>query len=391
MVFAMVGDILKKGRIIPFEQGAEICFRSGLKYADRRQFDKALKYFNKAVQIEPFNADYQFNLATVYAELQDIRKSNEILMGILVNINPALTECYFAMGCNYFDLQDMKKARECFEKYVYHDPEGIFADDAYDILYYLKFYDGAQGRRRKGKNSSRLAREGKKLLDDLKFDEAYNKLEKALEEDLGSVDARNDLAVLCFLNGDIERAISLEKSALILQRDNPFSLCNLAVLYSYKGDEEKLNYQLDSLTYSPVDFRKQLREIEEMYKKLCEVAKAVDMRRLTDSIGRISEEMEKKSIKWEKEWDDVIECAVQNRETIYRAGYEKELRSIWMNYIRRIDPDTAPVIRKREVWAAVLEYVYCRRHLIRVSKSSLAKKYSVSPSSISYRLKDFGI
>ena len=100
-----------------------------------------LKYLEKAVVTEPFNADFQFNYACVLAELKESKKSNLTLMNILKNIDPTLTECYFGIGCNYFDIGSLKKAKEYFEKYIYFDPTGQFVDEAYDIIYYLQIYE----------------------------------------------------------------------------------------------------------------------------------------------------------------------------------------------------------------------------------------------------------
>lgn len=380
---------MESGKVISYERSAELFFKAGLKYADKKQYDKALRLLERAVQIEPFKSDYLFNLATIYAELRETDKSNTILVRILRDIDPTLTECYFAIGCNYFDSNDLKKAGEYFEKYVTYDPYGLFAEEAYDILYYIKFYGGLSHSKRKRKNSARLLQEGKKLLAEMRFDEAKSKLEEALEEEPHAVEARNDLAVVCFLAGDLKRAISLEKSVLILQPENTFSLCNLAILYSYERNTEKMKEQINLLTGLGMDFRAQFQELMEMYKKLCKGTGTVNAKRIYGSIKKISGEVIQKNALWEKELDRVIECAMNNKEFTYRSGYEKELRNIWMDYIRKINPGEVPVIRKREVWAAALEYIYCSLNLIRVSKNSLAKKYNVSPASITRRLKSF--
>ena len=103
-------------KIVKYRRDAELYFRVGTKYVDRRCFSSALKFISTAVEMEPFNADYKFNLACVLAELKDTKKSNTILKDILKNIDPTLSECYFGIGCNYFDMGSLKKAKEYFEK-----------------------------------------------------------------------------------------------------------------------------------------------------------------------------------------------------------------------------------------------------------------------------------
>jgi tetratricopeptide (TPR) repeat protein len=129
--------------LVSLRNDPEFYFKIGQKYVKKKSLGTALRFINRAVDIEPYNADYQFNFACLLAELKQPGKSNDILLSILKNIDPKLTECYFGIGCNYFDLADFIKAREYFEKYVYFDPDGQFIDEAYDILNYLQFYGDA--------------------------------------------------------------------------------------------------------------------------------------------------------------------------------------------------------------------------------------------------------
>lgn len=383
------GEILKNGKVIPFSQNAETYFRVGLRHAEKRIFGKSLKYLEKAAQIEPFNPDYLFNLATVHAELKQVEKSNKILLDILKYIDPTLTECYFGIGCNYFDLGDLKKAREYFEKYIYYDPEGQFSNDAYDILYYMRIYDETSLGSRKSRTAEKLASEGRKLLNALEFDKACSKLEAAIEIDPEAVETRNYLSIACFVTGNIDRAISIAKSILLLQPENLFSHCNLALLYAYSGNEKELDHLAGVIAGLSLEYMAEIKKLQDVYEKLCKAENCVSFEDIRNAAGRVAGKISQKSIKWKKEWDDVIQCALQNREFIYKSGYEKELKNIWMNFIKKVYPAHIPVIKKREVWAAALEYIYCNLHLIRVSKSSLAKKYKVSPSSIANKLKDF--
>ncbi len=131
----------KRENILLFRHDAELFFRVGIRYANREMFDLALKYFKKAIEAEPDNSDYQFNYGCVLAELKQIKESNSVLMNILRNIDPTLSECFFGIGCNYFEMGNLKRAKKYFEKYVDFDNEGEFAEEAHDILYYLEFYE----------------------------------------------------------------------------------------------------------------------------------------------------------------------------------------------------------------------------------------------------------
>jgi len=275
----------KTDKIIPLRRSAEFYFKIAMKYANKKSIDKAVKYFEKAIEIEPFNAEYQFNLACILVEMKQVERSNEILLGILANIDPAVTECYFGIGCNYFDLGNFKKAKEYIEKYIINAPEGQFAEEAYDILYYLRIYY------------------------DIEVEKNRDESVKKIEEDLELQKIHNSSAF---------KEVKEEKSIII---------------------------------------------------------KAGQRSAFSNAV-------------WKKEWETIIDCAIKNKEQNYADSYGNDLKDIWMGIIRKYPSQKDIKIRKREVWAAALEYIYCSLNFIEVTKTKIAHKYNISTSSLSLKLKD---
>lgn len=234
-------------KVIPFERGSEFFFRLGTKYADKRNYSKAHRYMEKAIEMEPYNVDFHFSLAGIAAEMGNIENSNVILKGILMNIDPTLTECYFGIGCNYFDAEDFGKAREYFEKYLYFDPEGDYADDVNDVLYYLQVYDGGTGTKGRLKSGAKLVRDGQKLLQKGDYKKASEKFEAALEFDPSAVSARNYLSWAYFHEGDMDKAISLALSVLKLDYINVEAHCNLSLYYNQAGREQQYKEEIKTL------------------------------------------------------------------------------------------------------------------------------------------------
>lgn len=547
-------------KIVPFKRDSDFFFRTGLKYAEKKMASKALRYLETAVEMEPFNADYQFNLACVWAELKDSQRSNGILLHIIKNIDPTFTECYFSIGCNYFELGNFSKAREYFEKYIYYSSEGEYVEEAYDILYYIQIYENMGADSKKGKLAARLAKEGHALLEQGHYPEASERLEKCVEADPKAVQPRNDLAEACFQRGDGEKAVSLAKSVLKLDPANMEALCSLLLFYRSLNRLDQYEELLRQLTDVEVRDRDELLRLVKAYAELkehsclvktlirhlktyrepeffnllsiafynmgqCENAvevwsamvdlfpqrnvvsryylswvkeqelktgvweileytssmpgelekvcrerlhacmrlepamvrklwkkdifikdmllyylyegeiedrlRAVDIlaaakssearfilknmmndmtlpeevRNRVETIlepagtGARKEKLAPKEadslpvdaqiLKWRSEWEDVIDCALKNKEKLYSPGYKNEIRSIWLSFISKAYPGRLPIIKKSEIWAAALEYIYCNLHLIRVSKKRLAEKYNISPASITNRLKDF--
>lgn len=550
----------EKKKIVPLKRDSEFYFKVGMKYANKKSTLNALKYFRKAVEIEPFNADYQFNLACILVELKQVEKANEILLGILMNIDPTLTECYFGIGCNYFDLSDLKKAKEYIEKYIYFAPEGQFIEEAYDILYYLQIYYDIEAGKNRGKSVSKIKDECKNLMEACDYKKACKKLEKLIQIQPDSVWTRNDLSVAYFFTGATERAISIAKSVLRLKPKDFTALCNLALFYSLLKKDELYKKQIELISKLEIENRNdlikvietfmQLKEHELIIKMLSDYLKKskepflyhllslslynlkrfeeakeswkqfikcfpqykiladfyikistltnegktefselpltfklpsptedkyrnkvsdalklnpVSLKRLWERHESIKEmmmyylfegdkelkvsivkalltigEIETKAIlknvmsnkssdedikriiskglgikknddsnnidqgiiinagnnslnkktKWKKEWESVIECALQNKELNYSEGYSDELKNIWINIVKRSYPTKEPKIKKREIWAAALEYIYCSLNLIGVSKTKIARKYNVSATSLSTKLRE---
>lgn len=421
----------KKGinNVVPFRDDSEFYFRIGIRYADSQRFEKALKYLTKAAEIEPYNADYLFNLAGVLAELKQVEKSNEILLNILKNIDPTLTECYFGIGCNYFDMENFKKAREYFEKYVYFEPDGAFADEVYDVLYYLQIYEDVGTDTKTNRVVTKLANEGKRLLGKGEYQKACEKLEKAIEIDPEVISPRNDLSLAHFLMGDENKSYSIARSVLKLDPDDVFANCNIALFHASSGRKELYEKQLKTITRLELNEKDEVLKLLDTYIRLKEYRYFGDMLRMyAGSSAKVKSILEEASrdpniteeareallkvinkavnrtkkntnsdkkipktgkLAWDKSWEEIINCALQKKECGYKNSYKNELKDIWINFISKYNPEKLPEINEAEAWAAALEYTYCKRHYIAISKKKLADKYKVSESEISSKIKNF--
>jgi len=395
--------------VILYRRDPDVYFRVGLRFAEKQRFYDAKKFFEKAAEGEPFNADYQFNLACILSELKETRKSNKILKGIIREIDPTLAECYFGIACNYFELGNLKKAREYLEKYVQLDINGEFVDEAYDILCYLQIYDNAGTERQRQKTVAKLANEGRKLLDEGLYSEACHKFEKVVESEPCLVGPRNDLAIACFLSGNIDRAVSLAASVIKLEPNNLLAHSNLALFYARSNNIEQYKKQLEVLSALAIkdegqflcDLRKFLKvvvkDVNTDYDMKTSIIEIIERRIKEFSNNRDDSEFTGNTSDntcrfvpvWKDEWEKVIECAESFREPGYKSSYVNDLKKIWIDFVNRLSPEEMPRIAKTAVWAAVLEYVYCCRNLISVSRKKLAEKYNVSVSSISSKLKYF--
>lgn len=241
-----------------YRRDAEINYRVGIKYARKYQFEDAVKFLGTAAREEPFNAEYQFNYACILAELREIKKSNKIFKWILRNIDPTITECYFAIACNYYEMDNLTKTREYLDKYIQFGCKEEFFEEAREIICYLEENLGIS--KRNGKSVSRLIAEGEELIDRGDYRKACMKLEKAVDAEPGSIAARNNLSIACFHSGQIDRAISIAKSVLMLDNQNILAICNLALFYAGKGDISSYSNQTRMLTELDISSQKDFSE-----------------------------------------------------------------------------------------------------------------------------------
>lgn len=237
-----------------YRRDAEINYKVGIKYARKYQFETASKFLATAARKEPFNAEYQFNYACILAELGEIKKSNKIFKWILRNIDPTISECYFAIACNYYEMNNVAMTMEYLDKYIQFDCEGEFVEEAKEIIYYLETNFSVS--KKNSRNASQLTAEGEELIDNGDYRKACTKLEKAVDAEPDFIAARNSLSIACFFSGQIDRAISIAKSVLILDSHNIQANCNLALFYACKEDLGSYSKQIEMLTELDINSKK---------------------------------------------------------------------------------------------------------------------------------------
>ncbi|MCQ1530004.1 tetratricopeptide repeat protein [Lutispora saccharofermentans] len=85
---------------------------------------------------------------------------------------------------------------------------------------------------------------------------------------------------------------------------------------------------------------------------------------------------------WKKEWEEVKNKTLKMMKSCYKTPYKKIVEDIWYDFIKSSYPEV-PNIGKIEIWAAALEFAYCKFTCKEVTQRQLADKYKVSKSSIS--------
>ena len=79
---------------------------------DRYHYDKALKYFRRAVEYEPDNPVNHCNMAGILSEMGNYEESNRILQSIVDELDPEMTECHFYMANNFANMEKYEAAED---------------------------------------------------------------------------------------------------------------------------------------------------------------------------------------------------------------------------------------------------------------------------------------
>lgn len=228
------GDGNKKTVVI-FERDANFFVQRGIRLAQRFEYEKAIRSFRRAVELEPTNAHYMCHLASVLAEIGQFSESNEILHQIIEEIDPEMVEVYFYLAHNYANLEDFQKAEEMALRYLQETKDGMYAAEAEELLDYIYSELDVPPRpidpsKLNVHQKHELAR---KSLEEGRFLEAMEMLQAIIREDDRYTPAWNNLALAYYYVGDFHKALRTIEETLAREPRNLHALCNLAVLLSH--------------------------------------------------------------------------------------------------------------------------------------------------------------
>ncbi len=237
-----------QANVIPMTLDAAFFLERAMRYLQRNQLRKAMQAFRKTIEYEPNNPANYCNLAGVLSELGDFTASNELLLHVLSEVDPDMAECRFYLANNYANMGDFEAAERFVLEYLDADPEGEYVGDAEEMLAVLidEFGGGEAYARweeeRRLQELDEATKNGRKMLEDGKFEVAVEALEKLLQEQPDNVPAWNNLSLAYYYTGSHAEAVKVADQVLEAHPDNLHALCNLAV-YTYQlGPREEFEF-----------------------------------------------------------------------------------------------------------------------------------------------------
>ncbi|GGG05176.1 HEAT repeat domain-containing protein [Paenibacillus abyssi] len=241
--------VSNRAKVIPIQLDATFFFERAVRSLDRYHYDKALKYFRRAVEYEPDNPVNHCNMAGILSEMGNYEESNRILSDVLGKLDPTMTECHFYMANNYANMEMYEAAEDALVQYLEEDAEGQFLDEAEEMMELLHYELERPPRQANVKSREGMYEhdQARTLLEEGKFVEAVRILEKIVEEQADFLAARNNLALAYYYMGLFDEGMKTIGDVLKLEPGNLHGLCNLAIFYQHAGRKEDLEQLLELL------------------------------------------------------------------------------------------------------------------------------------------------
>ncbi len=239
----------RRPKVIPIRLDATFFFERAVQSLDRYHYDRALKYFRKAVEFEPENPVNHCNMAGILSEMGRYEESNDILRSVLDRIDPAMTECYYYLANNYANMELYEAAEEALVRYLENDLDGQFLEEADELLDLLKFELNRPTKLStiKSKENVFAHDKARELLEAGRFADAVKILEDIIEKEPSFLAARNNLGLAYYYMGLFEKSVVTINEVLESEPGNLHALCNLAIFYQHSNQDGPLRKLVDRL------------------------------------------------------------------------------------------------------------------------------------------------
>ena len=98
----------------------------GMSFLEKGKTDKAIKYLEKAIKVEPSFYMAYYQLGKIYIDKKNIEKA-EYMLKKVVEINPNFLPVYLDLGVLYLETRQSNSAINAFEKIIELDPNNFDA------------------------------------------------------------------------------------------------------------------------------------------------------------------------------------------------------------------------------------------------------------------------
>ncbi len=223
-----------KGKLLSFIPTGEYYFTKGLKAFRHRDYHKAKKYLQRALQLEPYEPMIACQLAIIHTEMGEYQQSNHLLNMVLEELDYDMVECHYFLANNYAHMGFFKDAYHHANSYLEIEPDGEFSEDAVDLLEVLTLEaDDLDEEELYGQDDLILKQEqARELLESGNFPKAIKILKEVIGEYPEYWSAYNNLALAYFYLGEYDQAFAMLNDVMERNPGNLHAVCN-KVVFSY--------------------------------------------------------------------------------------------------------------------------------------------------------------
>ncbi len=241
-------NVQTKSKVVSVPFDADFYFDRGTRSVHRKDLAKAKKYFIKSVDLDPYNVKYLMNLAAVNTEIGDFEESNRYLFKIIHDLDRHQTECYYYLANNFAHLGDFDQAEHYALMYLRENRNGPYSEEAEELLDFI-CYELERAPREMDEEHQLIHQheQAKLCLEEGRFIEASQQLEKMIKAYPHFLAARNNLALAYYYLGQFDQAIEVIEGILEKDQANLHALCNLAVFCRHKGEEKTVQVLVEGL------------------------------------------------------------------------------------------------------------------------------------------------
>lgn len=236
--------------ILQFDNSAKRYVALAEKKLSMKRYEEGISYLFCALKKE-YSAEILKKLAKTFSEMEMYEQSNKYWIKYLDMANEKdFGDAYEGMGINFFYLDNFFLAGYYLDKKVAKDGLIKREDLAEEIIEYF-----SETPDKKSLYKIVYPYHLADFSDEIKVGKSYiasGHLEDAIEV-LNSVpkgakefyQAQDELSLACFLKGDIDTAIDVNRKLLKEDGEKISYLCNLSSFYNVKGDKDKSRYYYD--------------------------------------------------------------------------------------------------------------------------------------------------
>ncbi|MCL1632259.1 tetratricopeptide repeat protein [Sporolactobacillus sp. CPB3-1] len=229
----------KKAHVVEFHCDGDFFYQKGLVFLQTGDLDRANKYMDRALKINPTNVEYLCRQAEILAELEHYEASIRLLKKVVYELDATMTDCYFFIANNYTYLGDFREALDEVQTYLTLDPNGSFRHEAKE-LYQLLSSELSDSEDEEESLCLPLHERGRLALEHGHFEEAVHHFQQVLENEPDFLAAQNNLSIAYFSLGKTDQAIQAVQHVLEKDPGNIHALCNLITFYAQLGDQNEV-------------------------------------------------------------------------------------------------------------------------------------------------------